>query len=174
MNFVIDVGPGWGKYVTILRPILEDTTFTAVEVWGPYARDYRLETKYEKVVVADVRYVSWDKVGRADVVIFGDVLEHMSAEDALAVYKSAGEVCDFLIISIPVSKASQGEVHGNPFETHVEDDWSHEKVMSTFPGIAFAQVSRNEKQDVLIGVYFASLYRKHHDILKAIYRQMAK
>jgi hypothetical protein len=92
----------------------------------------------------------------------------------LAVYKSAGEVCDFLIISIPVSKASQGEVHGNPFETHVEDDWSHEKVMSTFPGIAFAQVSRNEKQDVLIGVYFASLYRKHHDILKAIYRQMAK
>ena len=171
---MVDVGPGWGKYVTILRPILQDVTFTAVEVWGPYVRDYRLESKYEKVVVADIRYVSWDKIGRADVVIFGDVLEHMSAEEASAVYQSAGEVCDYLIISIPVSKASQGEVHGNPFETHVEDDWSHEKVMSTFPGIAFAQVSRNEKQDILIGVYFASLNRRHLESLKAIYRQLAR
>lgn len=124
---VLDVGPGWGTYGRLLRPSLPDTHFIAVEVFPDYIEQFNLGTFYDEVHLADIRHWDWFDV---DLVIFGDVLEHLDKEDALAVWGKAREYAKYLIISVPTSPRwhEQGEVNGNAAERHLHH-WTFEEVM---------------------------------------------
>lgn len=129
---VIDVGPGAGKYGLLTREVSPSTHTTAVEIWGPYLSEFGLETIYDHVFICDARiYPNY----KADLVILGDILEHMTKEDALALWTRIRLEAKAAVISIPIIHFPQGESSGNPYETHVEDHWTHEEILSTFPGI---------------------------------------
>jgi hypothetical protein len=68
-------------------------------------------------------------------VIAGDVLEHMTKEEALTVISNLLPRCKYFIISIPIIKWPQDAVNGNPFEIHVKDDWSDKEALESFPSI---------------------------------------
>ena len=73
----------------------------------------------------------------ADVVILGDVAEHMTAEDASLLWDRASAAARKAVyLSIPIIHYPQGEIEGNPHEHHVVDDWDHDKVLAAFPGIS--------------------------------------
>ena len=130
---VLDLGAGSGTYRDLMTPVLPGATWTAVEVFKPYIDFFNLHTKYAKVFQADIRQFIPSE--NYDVVIAGDVLEHMTKAEAVTVVTNHLPMCKYFIISIPIVKYPQGEFDGNPYQAHVKDDWSHQEVLSSFPNI---------------------------------------
>lgn len=119
---VVDIGAGSGTYARLMRPT--QAHWTAVEAWAPYVSEFGLEKLYKDVIVADARDLPASAF-LADLVIAGDVLEHMTQAEARALMVRIGAYAKHLIISIPVLHLDQGAVNGNPYERHVEH-WTYE------------------------------------------------
>jgi len=116
---------------------------------------YSLRDKYDQVIVADVRYLDFIKLGPSDVVLFGDMLEHMSANEARDVLARAAMKSRFMALSIPIGHWPQDEIEGNPFEVHVEDGLSHADIQDIVPDLCGGQAMVNDQGQGL-GVYFAA------------------
>lgn len=129
---VLDVGAGQGVYLNMIREILPHTEVTGVEVWMPYVEEFDLYNRYDGLIVADVREIENFKY---DLVIFGDVLEHMTQEDALLIWEKVSGQAKNAIISIPIIHYHQDAINGNPYEVHIDEDWNTERVLKTFHGI---------------------------------------
>ncbi len=129
---VLDIGPGVGTYAKLLAgPAV--SRMVGIEVHEPYVYTYRLHQLYDAVIIADARRVD---LPTTDVVILGDVAEHMTADEARDLWdRSAAAARRAVYLSIPIIEYPQGEIEGNPHEHHVVDDWNHEKVLAAFPGI---------------------------------------
>lgn len=141
---VLDIGPGQGTWHEILR--LDGAHWTGVEVWGPYVMAFALERVYDRVIHGDARWVDWRKVGPVDLAICGDVLEHMPERDAVTLVGDLLKTARLVLISLPVVHYPQDATE-NPFEEHVEADWTDERVRRAFPAIRTGHV------DGPIGVY---------------------
>lgn len=129
---ILDVGAGSGTYADALKKYNINVYIEAVEVWKPYIEKFDLESKYSKVYEQDVR----DRTDFAyDVVIFGDILEHMTEEEAVAVWTKVSKQAKYAVIAIPIIHYHQPAINGNPYEEHITEDWTPEKVIETFPGI---------------------------------------
>ena len=129
---VVDVGPGVGTYAKLLAgPDVKH--IVGIEVWEPYVRTYRLHEYYDELIIGDVRDVP---IPAADVVILGDVAEHMTADEAREVWRRcAAAARRAVFLSIPIVHYAQHPIEDNPYEVHVEEDWSHDKVLASFAGI---------------------------------------
>jgi hypothetical protein len=128
----IDFGAGEGIYGQIIKKYSPETYTVGVEVWAPYVTQYQLDKTYDEVWVCDARIYPHFKY---DLVIFGDILEHMTKEDAVALWERVSKEAKYAIISMPIVEFPQGHVHGNPFEEHVKNNWTHEEILETFGGI---------------------------------------
>lgn len=129
---VLDVGPGVGTYAKLFAG-LPIRRMLAIEAWAPYLETYRLAEFYDDIVVGDVRET---QLPPCDVVVLGDVVEHMSRGDGLALWQRCAEVAARAVyLSIPIVHYPQHEIEGNPYEVHVEEDWSHDLVLAQFDGI---------------------------------------
>jgi hypothetical protein len=132
LTSMLDVGAGSGTYGHVFAQHLPDVERFAVEAWEPHLNDFGLRDLYNNVYNIDVR--QHDDFAY-DIVIFGDILEHMTKEEALAVWDKVSKQAKYALIAIPIIHYPQGALYGNPFEVHVKDDWTHEEVLSTFPEI---------------------------------------
>lgn len=130
---VLDVGAGQGVYLDIIRRDLGTKVhIVAVEVWKPYIDQFNLTNRYDKVIQSDIREVdNFDY----DLVIFGDILEHMSEEDALEVWDKVSKQARNALISIPIIHYHQDAINDNPYEIHVEEDWNSKRVLENFSNI---------------------------------------
>ena len=134
---ITDVGPGAGKYGSLIKEVLPESHTTCVEIWAPYVERFNLGEIYDSVVISDARiYQNWN----CDLVILGDVLEHMSEEEALSLWHKISQIAKYALIAIPIIHYPQGASEGNPFEAHVDDHWTHERVIAAFPQITEQQV----------------------------------
>lgn len=133
----LDIGAGEGTYGTLVKEHSPETVRHGVEIWAPYVKTYGLEDIYDKIYVCDAR-IFFDY--KYDLVILGDVLEHMTRDDAVELWSKISSSARAAIISIPIIYLPQGEEEGNPYETHVKPDWTHEEVLSTFSYIEDYQV----------------------------------
>lgn len=151
LRHIVDVGPGIGTYGKLFGATEPGPHWTCIEAWGPYVRQFNLNAVYDSIVVADARVVDFRKIGRADLMIFGDILEHMQKSEAIALIEEALRNARFVLISIPIVFFSQDEVAGNPFEAHVKPDWSDAEVLASFPNVVCAL------HEFEIGVYWLAL-----------------
>lgn len=134
---ILDVGPGMGTYSDLLRPLCDTWEFVAIEAWAPYIDEFNLTSKYDFVYLRDVRH----HVDFAyDLVIFGDVLEHMSLEDAKKVWRWTGKQAGWGMISVPIIHYPQGEEYGNPYEVHVQDHLTVEDIEEHFGPFDYKEV----------------------------------
>ena len=129
---MLDIGPGAGTWAKLLAgPAV--SSLTGIEIYQPYVDTYRLHEYYDAVIVGDARSVEFPP---SDVIILGDVAEHMTEADALALWDKASAVAARAVyLSIPIVHYPQGEIEGNHHEVHVVDDWDHDKVLGAFAGI---------------------------------------
>lgn len=141
---VLDVGVGSGTYSNLYRSLIPGM-WTGVEIWEPYIEKYNLKDKYDILIRNDIRQMSFEKY---DIAFLGDVVEHMTKDEAISTIFNLLEHVTFIFISIPIIPYPQGEYDSNPYEAHVKDDWSHEEVLDTF--MQYIVVSDVEKE---IGVY---------------------
>ena len=121
----LDVGACDGIWSDLLRHHLE---MYACEIWKPNVD--KIASKYEVVFWTDISQFFYPYY---DLVIFGDVLEHMSVEKAQKVLEYAKDHCKDYIVAVPFMY-SQGELYGNPYERHIQDDLTPELFDERYPG----------------------------------------
>lgn len=148
-DYILDVGVGQGTYADLIKKHkIKTKILDGIEAWKPYFDEFSLNKKYGAVFNLDVReWHHWDY----DIVIFGDVLEHMSKKDAVKIWNECSKQARYAVISIPIVHSPQGHVHGNPFEEHVKDDWTALEVLNTFSHI----YKHEQYYNGGIGVFFA-------------------
>jgi 2-polyprenyl-3-methyl-5-hydroxy-6-metoxy-1,4-benzoquinol methylase len=140
---ILDVGPGRGKYGALLRE-RGYRSIDAVEIYGPYIESFGLSTIYDKVHHMDVADFKYDFY---DVVIFGDVLEHLTVKKAQAVTAYAKSHSALIIVSVPyLLPQIGGQLDGSG--DHRQPDLTRDLFLQRFPG--FVLLADNDQ----IGVFY--------------------
>jgi uncharacterized protein (DUF433 family) len=122
---ILDVGAGAGNY----RHLLPGLTMDAVEIWTPYITKYELFKYYRNIYNTDIRGFKYDYY---DIIIFGDILEHLTIKDAQDVLEYACNHCNELIVSLPY-EYEQGIVNDNINEVHLQSDLTPENILERYP-----------------------------------------
>lgn len=128
---ILDVGPGVGTYSDLLKPY--HYQLDALEIYDGYVLAYELESKYNKVYVDSI--VNFD-VTNYDLVILGDVLEHLTIEDAHSVI----DRCKNVLVAVPyncpqspVDFWDKGYHLVNPYEEHLQADLTPKTMLLRYP-----------------------------------------
>lgn len=119
---ILDVGPGVGTYSDLLKP--HGYKLDCIEIYDGYVKAYDLPSKYDRVIVGNVVDEQWN-LGGYDLVILGDVLEHISIHWAQRVLNR----CKNVLVAVPyicpqggVDFTHNGHQLFNPHERHIQDD----------------------------------------------------
>lgn len=122
----LDVGAGMGTYYWLLG---EHFKMDAVEVFPDFIDKYGLDEIYDHVFnvnIKDLRY-KW-----YDFIIFGDVIEHMTVEDAQQVIQYALPRCHDLLVAVPY-ELEQDAIEDNEYEIHLQPDLTKEIMEERYP-----------------------------------------
>ena len=121
---ILDVGAGWGKYAKLLTEYEID----ACEIWKPYVDKENLKNKYRQVFVTDICDLEFEWY---DIIIMGDVLEHIERERAVELINRLKSKCQQFYLVIPFNY-HQGEVDGNKYEIHHQNDLTDDSIRSIY------------------------------------------
>jgi len=92
---ILDLGAGDGIWADLLKDYF---VMDAVEIFEPWVEKYNLKDKYRKVFIEDIRNFEFE---RYDIIIMGDVLEHLKVEEAKNLFNNLYEKCEELVIAVP-------------------------------------------------------------------------
>ena len=135
---VLDVGACDGKWALLIYAHelcdfeiqVPEIRCDAVEIFKPNAM--RILDLYDNVFVGDIYDYSY-RFHQYDIIIFGDVIEHMEVESAQRVLDYARTMCGAdIIVGVPF-KYKQGQLYGNKWETHIQDDLTPELMAERYP-----------------------------------------
>lgn len=127
---IIDGGAGEGTYSVLARHLRLDAEWVAVEIHEPYIERFLLRHKYDEVLVADLR--EYEPEGPY-VILLGDVLEHMTRDEAVGVLQYHLEHASEIMVSVPIIYAPQDPCYGNDHERHLHH-WHFEEMLDLLPG----------------------------------------
>lgn len=136
---VTDIGPGEGTYARLMRPAHRGVWWTGIEIHRPYVRKYRLKSTkqramYDELHVLDARTAP-DHLYHRDLVIAGDVLEHMPRQDAVDLLGRIEQAGAWhILVSLPIVVIEQGAVGGNQHEAHVHH-WAADDMDQVLTGL---------------------------------------
>lgn len=128
---ILDVGAGNGLYGSMLRDIAE--RIDAVEVYAPYIESFKLEKIYDNVYNVDI--CNFELPIKYDLIIFGDVLEHIEADKAVALLNRLNNI-EQIIIAVPY-QYEQGALYGNPYEVHKQPDLTKNIFLQRYPNYSY-------------------------------------
>lgn len=128
---VLDVGAGSGTYARAFREG-EPSYWYALEVHEPYVDRYKLRDVYDVVVIDDARQALGGAHHHFDLVILGDVVEHVSKADGYRMIEQACRIADHVLLNLPIGEYCQGAIDGNEHEAHLAT-WSVDDVFAAFP-----------------------------------------
>ena len=119
---ILDVGACNGLW----KRLLPEYAMDAVEIFPPnivWLKDYKNIFEGD---ICDYKY-DW-----YDLIIFGDVIEHLPVEKAQAVLEYAQKRCKDMIVAVPFLYV-QGPIYGNQWEIHIQDDLTPALVFERYP-----------------------------------------
>ena len=130
-NTILDIGIGFGKWGFLSREYLEthyDRVYPnqwtlkidGVEIWQEYVEGFCwLKRFYNQVFIGDV-YELIDTLADYDLIIVGDVIEHMEKAKGLTLLrKLIKKATKKFLLSIPLKDWLHNKiVAGNPYEEH--------------------------------------------------------
>ena len=105
---LVDAGSGSGEYGEMISSCIEDCTVIGVEIYEPYLSAFpNLKKYYSKVILGDIRDVIYEEEIYGDVIVFGDVLEHLPKEDIHPLLREAAKKFGYIMISSPLGFSPQ-------------------------------------------------------------------
>lgn len=124
----LDVGACDGNWFDLLGDYLK---MDACEIFEPNIEAHDLRSKYNYVFAGDI-YDYWYGRNMYDLIIFGDVIEHMEVVKAQQVLAYAHGRCKDMIIAVPYMY-KQGEMYGNKYEKHIQSELTEEIFKIRYP-----------------------------------------
>jgi hypothetical protein len=119
---ILDVGPGAGTYGSMLKHL----NVEALEIYPPYISMFNLTEIYKTIHIGDIREFDIEPY---DYIIMGDVLEHLTVEEAKDILSRAKN--KKVMVAVPYL-FEQGEEMGNIYETHHQPDLTNELVQERY------------------------------------------
>ena len=129
---ILDIGAGCGTYSDLLRGY--GYKMDAVEIWEPYITQYDLKNKYHWVYEENILNIPFNILEAYDLYILGDVLEHLSVEDAQWLLKYLRLKGKKFLVAVPY-QMEQGEHEGNKYEIHLQPDLTPEIMKKRYPDL---------------------------------------
>lgn len=123
-SYILDVGACDGKW----KKLLPEYHMDAVEIWEPYCKYL---TEYENVYNYNIVGMIYEYY---DLIIFGDVIEHMTIEEAQQVIKYAYQRCKDMIVAVPFLYPQEA-VDGNPWQAHKQPELTAELFAKRYPSL---------------------------------------
>jgi len=156
---ILDVGIGYGKWGVLAREYLDgwagrverstwQIAVDGIEIWGPYAEAARQGGYYRNLFVGDAVEVL-PTLDDYDVVLLGDVVEHLSRKDGERLLLAAkAKARRGLVASIPLGPGwlDNAVVGETPFEKH-QAVWSRhdiQRLLGKPSGAIFLPSQRGE------------------------------
>jgi predicted nucleic-acid-binding Zn-ribbon protein len=124
---ILDVGPGSGTYYDLLNE--SGYKLDCIEIWEPYIEQFKLHEKYNIVFNGDIRTFDLEYY---DYIIMGDVLEHLSYQDARILMDEIKRLNKKCLVAVPYSYI-QGSYEGNVHETHLQPDLTVQNMFLRYP-----------------------------------------
>lgn len=145
---ILDVGPGAGMNYEMLKD--RYAFIDGVEIFEPYVERFALREKYENVFVQSV--VDFENFADYDLVIMGDVLEHLTVADSVKVLERIISSGSHAVIQVPYMFV-QGMSEGNVHEIHIQDDLNEEVMQERYGNYLTRLVVNRDPYGSLIAVY---------------------
>lgn len=125
---LLDIGVGFGKYGFLSREYLElwnnsneylqwTRQIDGIEVYDPYLTPWH-DRIYNRIFRGNALEILPGITQRYDLILMIDVLEHFTYEEGLKIIEHCMRCGKNIIVSVPAEMSDQGEVYGNPYETH--------------------------------------------------------
>ncbi|MBI4829773.1 MAG: class I SAM-dependent methyltransferase [Nitrospinae bacterium] len=127
---VLDVGVGFGRWGFLCREMLDvfpgrvrkeqwRARIEGIEIFKPYLQDHQRHI-YDAIHIGDARD-ALPSLGMFDIVIIGDMLEHLSKDDGWGLFHAAmGKANIGLILNLPMGKEWLRETNSeNKHEDHL-------------------------------------------------------
>lgn len=128
---ILDVGVGHGKYGFLCREYLEvqphrfapsewESEIIGIEVWDKYHNPV-WNYAYNRVVIGDARELI-GTLGKFDLVIFADIIEHFEKDEGMKLIEKALDISKYVIVSTPtvfVNEEDYYETVGNKRMRHL-------------------------------------------------------
>ena len=125
----LDVGACDGMWFNLLGDYLK---MDGCEIYKPNIDTHQLRDKYDYVFSGDISDY-WYGRNLYDLIIFGDVIEHMTVPKAQQVLDYAYTRCKDIIIAVPYLYP-QGEIYGNKYERHIQSELTEDIFQLRYPG----------------------------------------
>jgi SAM-dependent methyltransferase len=141
---VLDVGCGAGKYAELIRRVKPTAAIYGIEVNADYLSRFSLNEKYIKVFNLDVvQFMDTHRDLMWDIVICGDVIEHLKKSDGIDLLNFLVYRCKEIILVWPV-RFVQRSWEGHASESHMSIWEAHD-----FQGFDF-RIARQEDMRMAI------------------------
>ncbi len=114
----LDIGIGAGKYGKMIKSLNEGANVTGIELVPEYIEKFNLHLFYNVIIQDDVSSIIYGNQNTTyDVVIMGDVIEHLTKSDGVNLIHFLIYRCKKIIITFP-EKYIQYEVGAKKSESH--------------------------------------------------------
>ena len=124
---ILDVGPGSGSYGLLLNKDFKN--IDCIEIYEPYINQFNLKDIYRNIHIGDIQNLN---LFLYDYIIIGDVLEHLSIENAQSLLNKIYNNEIYCMVAIPY-KMKQDDVNGNEYERHHQDDLTNDIFLDRYP-----------------------------------------
>lgn len=139
---MLDLGCGYGAYGRMITGRCHKVGIDAVD----YRDEFNLQDVYDEFHVHDIRDVAFlRRLGRFDLAIAGDVLEHLTTDDARAVLDAMEAIADAVIVAFPYTW-TQRDWNGNRWEDHIQDDLTPEIVAERYPELKLILIYNSNEE----------------------------
>jgi SAM-dependent methyltransferase len=135
---ILDIGCGHGFYYKLLSDHFNK--FDAVEIWSPYIQEYNLEQMYDNIYNVNILDFEFEYY---DIIIMGDILEHLDRIEAQNLLNKIKDKCQELIVVVPYY-LPQGEVFGNKYEIHLQPDLDDSIMSEYYPMLELIKLENKE------------------------------
>lgn len=132
---VLDVGPGWGTYIKMLERPGEQ--WDCVEIHEPYVEKFGLDKLYNFIGIGSI--VDFRPLySYYDLIILGDVLEHLTETDAKSVLRKVLSYSNYVLVSLPLDAETNVPPENN------SDYWEneHERHLGQWTNLGFLEAIR--------------------------------
>lgn len=134
----LDVGMGFGTHGVLIREYLDlwdnvnekemyawKRELDGIEIFEKYVSPAH-RFLYDDIYIGDARAIIPTLKKHYDLVIFADVIEHLSSADGRTILSNMLAIADNVIISTPRNAKEQGAQYGNEHERHISQ-WSEKE-----------------------------------------------
>jgi hypothetical protein len=156
---VLDIGCGHGHYAKLLKHHFSVKNFDGIEVWEPYIQEYNLNNLYTNIYNVNILNFNFNYY---DLIIMGDVLEHLSRDDGVNLINKLASKCTELLVIVPYY-LPQDIVNDNVYEVHLQPDLDDDIMSQYYPSLELINYNnKNFKIKIDVGdkTYYYCAFRK--------------